>query len=204
MLGSASCFLLLCASRFLPCLSTLLAFLCCCFLLLCACCCVLLCASRCLLFVAFSFLLPALAFCFWACFLLMPWLLCVCVCVCVFFFAFGILRPAFPFCFSLPLATFFLLLLLLCFVAWREAKITEKARKNKRKTIRINREATNTVFKNYKTQHLWREQEGKQRREKEQYKDRWKMKGQREGRERRHFVDRDSRYLTRIGLHLAC
>ena len=71
VLGSASCLLLLRASRFLLCLSTLLAFLlfCAyCLLRLCACCVLLLCASRLLLFVAFPFLLPALAFCFWACF----------------------------------------------------------------------------------------------------------------------------------------
>ena len=78
VLGSASCFLLLCASRCLLCLSTLLAF--CffalkayCLLLLCASCCLLLCASRCC---AFCCLFP---FCF------LPWLsafgLAFCLCL---------------------------------------------------------------------------------------------------------------------------
>ena len=101
VLASASGFLLLCASRFLLCLSTLLAF---CFLALiafyvfCACCLLLPCASRWLISVAFSFRPPASALCFWACFLLTP-------CLLVLIFAFSFLRPAFPFCFSLPLAT---------------------------------------------------------------------------------------------------
>ena len=72
VLGSASYFLLLCASRFWLCLDVLLAFCCFLSLLLFASLPFLCCASRFLLFVAFSFLLLALAFCFWACFFLMP------------------------------------------------------------------------------------------------------------------------------------
>ena len=73
----------------------------------------------------------ALAFCFWACFLLMP-----CLLFFSFFkiFAFSFLRPAFPFCFSLPLATFFLLLLV--FLLFLERSKDYRKKKNTRKNKR--------------------------------------------------------------------
>ena len=92
--------------------------------------------------------------------------------------AFSFLRPAF---FSFPLfaSARHFLLVAPCFLLF----LGEKQRLQKGE--KCNREEANTVFKNYMTKHSRREQEGKLRREKEQYKDRWKMKGQREERERK-------------------
>ena len=70
-------------------------------------------------------------------------------------FAFSFLRPAFPFRFSLPLATFFLLLLVFCFFLREKQRLEkeENSTKEQKKKKWSNGEATNTVFKNYKTKH---------------------------------------------------